>query len=534
MTRNITTKKQKPTRQLMATKTVSYLVVLLMITKLTKTQKTAQKSQQPPLEYNPKPNDDVKLVIELISHGSSGPALQLRNESWLQKSYLDQLTAVGERQSYLLGRNTYQRFKAFFDANPIGYSTQNDYIMEATSANKTLQSTFSHMIGLRSQVNVSAEKLPFKNGDPRMSPPQQLFFNPAGLGFDSPLPGGLRSFPIHSSFDKVHNLQLGVKDSCPVVINQRMKYFSKGVNFLDKNQKFKTFFQGVLDDLKIGKGWLKQYPLVVRCAALGNFVLADYQNTQTPLLDPKASEKNKTTFGLLKRCYSYYVYSTIIPTSGDTIKGSKILTSAVNSKIEVLMKHARNGTAKQKYALYSGNEETISDHLNTIEGLNLSCVKNDLLALKASPEAVCPDSAGSAVNLVWELVQKVDLKKWFGKVSYNGRYLDYCHKGVKDEYGDFICPYEDFIKALGAKIVKNYQNECIGNVVKFELQKRQFYIIIIAGCLFIAAAAWMFALILKLKEEVKHWKDISVEKRDELRTITDLNTDYNTVSDKMT
>lgn len=89
--------------------------------------------------------DDVVMIFELARHGSRAPVIKIGPKSdWVTKAGLGELTNVGMRQRYNLGKNTAARY-----ANLLG--TQfgaEDFIVISTNFNRTIMSAVSHVMGL--------------------------------------------------------------------------------------------------------------------------------------------------------------------------------------------------------------------------------------------------------------------------------------------------------------------------------------------------------------------------------------------------
>ena len=132
------------------------------------------------------------MLVEMTRHGARAPVKGFSEVPWVKKEYAGELTAVGQRQHYNLGRIMALKYKSFFDRG-LGHE---EYWIRSTDYNRTIMSAFSHMFGITNEL--SAEDLPFENSNSNLFPPMAKTFSVPPVSFTTALPGGVIPFPIHT------------------------------------------------------------------------------------------------------------------------------------------------------------------------------------------------------------------------------------------------------------------------------------------------------------------------------------------------
>ena len=117
------------------------------------------------------PNQEkVVLVTEIIRHGARAPADISSIFPWAKQFEIGELTPVGKRQHYILGKEVQARYKALFEEEPF---FNKHFFVRSTPFNRTIESAYSHMQGILEDRDMFT--VPFKvSTDERMMPPMDL------------------------------------------------------------------------------------------------------------------------------------------------------------------------------------------------------------------------------------------------------------------------------------------------------------------------------------------------------------------------
>lgn len=187
---------------------IKLIILLLTITTaLVTTQKTIK-------------SGDVVFVTELTRHGARAPLSDITEyikRDWIQNYGKGELTGVGMRQHYYLGKNTATKYPELL-ADLTNYE---EYYIRSTNVNRTMMSAQSHIVGLRGNSAFTGDDLIWNNDDPKMLPPvDQLNFPIADIDFKTALPNGMLPFPVHVP-NELLDLKLGADGaSCPTNAKQ--------------------------------------------------------------------------------------------------------------------------------------------------------------------------------------------------------------------------------------------------------------------------------------------------------------------------
>lgn len=138
------------------------------------------------------------MIVELNRHGARAPITRLTDvikSPWIEKTGKGELSPVGERQKYLLGKNLFYKYPELFSK---GLNNEEFYI-RSTDFNRTIMSAFSEIFGVRNDVyEFTTTALIWDNNNERVKPPQPLLFKPETIDFYTPLIKGYIPFPIHN------------------------------------------------------------------------------------------------------------------------------------------------------------------------------------------------------------------------------------------------------------------------------------------------------------------------------------------------
>lgn len=395
-----------------------------------------------------KSTDNVVFIVELARHGARAPIHQVYEVDWVKYAGIGELTPVGQRQRYLLGLNTKERYPLFFN-NRLKY---NEYWTRSTFFNRTIMSAFSHHMGIfDGYPNLD---LDFENDNVKLYPPQELLVDPATFKFRTPLPNNTFPRPIHAPLasDPDRTLYLD-GNPCPKNWAQVEKSLEEAEQVLNQSPKFLELLNKTFERYKLPVDWERGVMNVEKCFRLGDFAIMDFQNNVHPMIDPI---KDKELYALLERCYSLKIYH-----SYEQMKVAKIAASPVLNQIRTWFKMKANMTKEQfplRYVQYSAHDDTISSHLKVLGMADSDCIIKDLQEGQARVTPECPNSPPVASQILWELIHLEG--KYYVKVSYNGEYVDYCKNGYKMG-GDFVCSFDEFSNILDSDYVyADYASYC--------------------------------------------------------------------------
>ena len=223
-----------------ATYSIIYLTVLLIIQRISLSKTTDQKQNDNDTKKIPN-NDSVLMIVEMTRHGARAPIKGFLNVPWVKKQSLGELTPVGQRQHYNLGKIMALKYKSFFDQ---GLNNEN-YWIRSTDFNRTLMSAFSHMFGLTEEL--SGQELSFDNNNENLLPPIAKTFAAPSVDFKTALPDGVVPFPIHSRLtdNEVDMMMFG--ETCPKIkkrvdslyeqLNNELKEKSSFINLMNEAKK---------------------------------------------------------------------------------------------------------------------------------------------------------------------------------------------------------------------------------------------------------------------------------------------------------
>lgn len=86
--------------------------------------------------------DNVVFMVEMARHGYRAPLSALVERPWITETGPGELTRVGERQRYNLGRQTRARYPKFFNTPRF---KPDEWWVRSTFFNRTIMSGVSHI-----------------------------------------------------------------------------------------------------------------------------------------------------------------------------------------------------------------------------------------------------------------------------------------------------------------------------------------------------------------------------------------------------
>lgn len=448
------------------------------------------------------------LLIELNRHGARAPITRLTGvikSTWIEKTGKGELSPVGQRQRYYLGKNMFYKYPEIFKKG----LNNSEFYIRSTDYNRTIMSAFSQVFGLRNGSSEFTDKaLIFGNDDPRIKPPQDLLFDTASIDFDTPLIKGFRPFPIHSEIE-IADLLLGADSTpCPKNLKAQTDFQTKmGKELLEKSKSMK---QAIEDAIKIygieeaTKDWNRDFHL---CYQFGDFVIQDYWNNPNPTVKPDSDLYKK-----LANCY--FLGIAVLAQPGSVTKSSQ--TPLLNQIVTYFQKkidsfNEGKFSYLKKYIQYSAHDDTLSVHLTYLGLLDYECLLKQVMQGVDIPD--CKRTPEVASNIIWELLQiensevingKMFLKqspmKYGVRVSYNGEYLNYCDQDDPKK-ANYICPFDDFVKRIQNKMtVPDIKKHC-GLVASKQNNSLLWVVIVIFGVL-LALNLFVVIALISLKKKI--------------------------------
>ena len=410
-----------------------------------------------------KENDQIHFIVELTRHGSRGPLRCIKKKPWTEPVLCKtMITDVGIRQRYNLGLNTRNRYKEFFTKN--GGLKEQEFWVRSTDRERTLKSAMAHMIGLLQNNN--AKKLKFENNDSRLLPPlykgQELFFDPSQEAFDTPLPNGFVPFSIYSEDQNTEELMS--IDRCEGVTQYQLKKIDNHetslIQKLDKSKKYTQLIADAMKAYGLPKTWMQNKSSADKCHWLSDYAIMDGQNSLNPTIP-----LNSTLYKQLIKCYSFNCF--VGDQLQDRVTFSGIMERIVNwfndksNSTTNVADSDPGGKSALRYVLLSAHDDQVSNIMRLM-GLNgLECNMKDLI--DGTDTEDCLAYPGASSNVVWELITKKGQPQteFQVKVSYEQKSVDFCKTGTVDEYNDYVCDLDKFLRVASTSyMIPNFREFC--------------------------------------------------------------------------
>lgn len=161
--------------------------------------------------------DEKYLFLEaVIRHGARTAFSNVIEDKMTKELGVGELTAVGARQQYLLGKLMQQKYHTFinrkFDLNEVW--------VRSTGFDRTLQSAATLLQGMFGHF--PAVPIPFDTADEKMFPQWRNYreeIKPAQIDFDTSLPINFVSYPIWTLGQNVPDLFLKADDMFGIACN---------------------------------------------------------------------------------------------------------------------------------------------------------------------------------------------------------------------------------------------------------------------------------------------------------------------------
>lgn len=371
----------------------------------------------------------LKMIVQLARHGARTPLHSPVEFNWSKGMQPGELTDVGRRMHYLLGKNVRIKYKELFGNSLL---SNGEYFVQASPFNRTIESAFSNMHGFNSEVDTSDTNLPFTdNSDPRLMPPQGLIFDTSKIDFKTALPEGYVTLPVHSRSIN-HSITFNLMDPiCPKNYKLVTESWDALDSYFAKNDVFLNHLNAARQAFDIPSTFKNSTPFR-QCYALGDMMNEDYRNNPNARFGPKDE-----LYKYMIRCYWIGIIAEFNQTIVAQVTASPILEMVSGWFNE----SSQNSEFPLKYALFAGHDDTLNAMLTQMNVTSQSCMQEELNTGVYNPE--CNPGVALASNIVWELYKDDSTSKYTIKVAYNGEYIDYCKNG-RNETG-YECDLNSFM-----------------------------------------------------------------------------------------
>lgn len=381
-------------------------------------------------------NEELLMVVEVTRHGARAPLKKWFGKSWSQGLQLGELTSVGMRQHYLLGKELASRYPGLF-GNQL---RAEEFYVRSSAISRTQISAISHLLGMWDHFRPL--KLPFENGDPRIQPAGQ-YITPDSHPFNTPLPFGLLVSPIHSEYlEEDYLLRPFSESTCPTRYPLVKAAYDQIAQELESDQQFQQLVKEATG--RFGYAWDGKDALKT-CYEVADFALQDAANNPSPTITD-----SDPLFRKIARCYHFSIGGV-----NEVEEYRRVLNAPiVLDIIRVLKDKVNKNGNKLKYVYYSGHDVNVAALQSLFGQLDFRCIKEDLLA--KSSDGNCGIFPELASNIILELSTERDIE--YIKLKLNFEPIDFCNLHNPDR--QFRCELSDFSYKLQQKVDTNWQEYC--------------------------------------------------------------------------
>jgi len=383
----------------------------------------------------------VVMVVELNRHGARGPLEVLKEVDWVKKYGKGELTPVGQRQRYYLGKRMAKRFPTIFKEKLL----YDEFYIRSTSYNRTIMSAFSQMLGANDFL--SGDEIPFDKNDKRLFPP--YFDSIHSVDFKTALPLGITPFPIHSRLTEIDKDMFVTGGVCP----KNQELIDNSLRIARENLQKSPHF---LDTLRQGRqayGLAKNWgaeDLFNAAFLIGDFAIMDAMNNENPIIKP-----NTPLFNKLSRYYSYCILvKNEVPDSARAQSTPFFLEALEFMEAKIDQKKDR-----LKYVMYSGHDDNLAAAIQAL-GIyhDLACLRQ--AGFDAPDNDSCEPSPPVASNIALELLKDSRFPSGHAaRISYNEKYIKICPDG--DALSPYTCDFKIFSQDLKKRsTINNLSDFC--------------------------------------------------------------------------
>ena len=397
---------------------------------------------------------EIVAIFELARHGARTPLLDIKNNSnWIKSWGLEELTDVGMRMHYHLGKSMKEKYTTIFDSK---FTAAN---MDAisTNFNRTIVSGLSHFTGIFDQFQ--GQNLPFDNKDPRIQPPK-LTINP-DLPFNTALPNAFTPIPITSKL--YQRILMPIRDDCPYGNKAAAASKAELSSSLLENINVKNLMNQTAQIYGVPYlEWINEKTKGVRTVDLdtlyymADYAISDYHHN--PEAQISKVEKNQNVYSKLLSANSVATFSRFYSNPSYV----KSIVSEVILDIFNKMKSIVDGKYSPiKYYYYSGHDDMLTAILLNYNLLSTDCILQHLNSTQGLLPG-CQQTPQYAANIVWELHKNLgkDNKtvEWSVIMAYNGDNKDFCYLlNFQDKYA---CPWNKYKERIEESTNSRYKEWC--------------------------------------------------------------------------
>ncbi len=405
------------------------------------------------------------LMVGLFKYGATTPYITFETHRYgndseyrLASPFLN-LTEVGKRQMFNLGRYLLRKYPGFFAQR---LQDSEVYVM-ASAATRTISAAASLMQGLHN----GSEELRTNHEDSRLVPNFKPRKTQSVLSTSAtPLQAGWNSFTIYSTGDKYDRLlNLNSKDVCPnknQLISKRLREELNAVNSAAEDLKLVADFYGIVDKrVKLND--------VDTCFYFFSLIQSDFFNRNEPHFSP-VREDTRKTYNKIKACYEAYVMSLYGEEKDLAMAGSPLslnithhFSSFINNSDHVFTRDkSMSSRVHRKLYLYSVHEKSILPYLTILKLINRTCINNRFKGV--SEQTDCVEFPHSGSNLIFELVYDDEHPKgirsvdsYYIRASYNDQPQNLSGLAIGQDYR---IPYRAFEAFIQENSILNWLVRC--------------------------------------------------------------------------
>lgn len=448
-------------------------------------------------------SSEVLSVVEMTRHGARAPISPPIEVEWTKKNQPGELTVVGKRQMYLLGRFMAGKYPGIF----LEEFNSKKHVLLSTEYNRTIVSAISHSVGLFNAFG--DDDLEFGPKNDRYKPPVDDFTFPDEPEFTTPLPKGLKLIPISSSSFGARELHLDEANACKKNFEVKKGPLDEIREKTAETDFFKENAKKVLEILNPPEKSL-DFKAVYH---LADFVVMDNLSSKAPLL-PK--ETYPDLYRFLEAVYSIGVFSDFRVESVTKVSISPTLELI----LDIFSNISEGKETNPKFLLLSAHDSTLSSHLvNSKIVPDTDCLFKEF-EKGSLKDTKCQFAPTVASNIVWELIKEKKEEKnaeeeFFIRFSYNGEDIDYC------EIGATKCPFEKFKEVLKERTHPNFREYCgwdldnkpiVSPSMKRGLGNSRWALLI--GCFFILIVSVIVFVVVRSKRTVLENEKLDAIKRE--------------------
>lgn len=404
-------------------------------------------------------------ITNFFRHGARAPNMNYFKLDWVESVGLGNLTGVGMRQHYVLGKQIKELYPELLD-----YKTFNNFNIFAKSSQsyRTIQSAISHLNGIFQPGNSIDEGFGLdvtSNNTENLMPN----YSPITYKFEQSkaLPFGYGVFPVVTENSDM-DFNFKVDHSCPRLsmlrddANNKQDKLYEGVakmtyDALDKVGLKPSKFSG--DD---NKGW----NLVDLQQAHEGLFTDLYQTGQMyPGTDAEFYDKLHIAYGIFTLLY--YPDETVL----------RLFTNGISHLIVEGMESRIKGTKKHKLVVLSGHDGNLMPFMMKFGLTSLECAKE--MYEKGSSSQACEIHPHFASSFIFELNKRKSDGDHFVRILYNGKPFKFC--GANED--DFYCKYAMFKEKLADTMyLEDFANICGNPYYEVSGKRASYFIVLVCVC----------------------------------------------------